>query len=106
MKGHRVKFLSHYFGYTRDGYYKSLEHVSSSEQNREILISSVLEIRRAHPRMGGKKMYHLLGGLALRLHVGRDRFFKILEESDLLVNRKKSGAKTTNSYHRFHVYKK
>jgi transposase InsO family protein len=105
MKGYSIKFLSDFFGYSRAGYYKSLEHGSITELNRELLISSVLDIRREHPRMGGKKMYYLLGDLASSLHVGRDKFFKILGESDLLVKRKKSGTKTTNSYHRFHVYK-
>jgi transposase InsO family protein len=70
-----------------------------------VLISSVQEIRREHPCMGGKKMYYLLGDLASSLHVGRDKFFKIPGESDLLVKRKRSSTKTTNSYHRFHVYK-
>jgi transposase InsO family protein len=82
-----------------------MEQGSASALNREVLISSVQEIRRDHLRMGGKKMYYLLGDLASSLHVGRDKFFKIPGESGLLVNRKKSGTKTTNSYHRFHVYK-
>ncbi|MDR1340809.1 MAG: hypothetical protein LBK58_12260 [Prevotellaceae bacterium] len=43
-----------FFGYTRDGCYKSMEPGSASELNRKVLISSVQEIRRDHPRMGGK----------------------------------------------------
>jgi transposase InsO family protein len=105
MKGYSISFLSSYFGYTRDGYYKSQEQGTKTELNREVLLSSVREIRRDHPRMGGKKMYYLLGDLLSSLHTGRDKFIKIPGESELLVKRKKSRTKTTNSYHRFHMYK-
>ena len=57
MKGYSVKKLSSYFGYTRDGYYKSLEMDVKEDLTRSVLIESVLEIRTKHPRMGGRKMY-------------------------------------------------
>ncbi len=37
--------------------------------------------------------------------VGRDQLFDILRKKELLVSRKKKYVKTTNSYHRFRVYK-
>lgn len=37
--------------------------------------------------------------------IGRDKFFDILRVQGLLVERKKRYARTTNSYHRFYVYK-
>jgi transposase InsO family protein len=55
--------------------------------------------------MGGKKLYYLLKDLSQTLHVGRDKFYDILRSSNLLVEKKTSGTRTTNSYHRFHVYK-
>lgn len=105
MKGYSVKKLSSYFGYTRDGYYKSLEMDVKEDLTRSVLIESVLEIRTKHPRMGGRKMYFILNDLVKSLHVGRDKFFDFLSTEDLLVERKKSNTKTTNSYHRFHTYK-
>ncbi|MDR2385668.1 MAG: hypothetical protein LBD80_08435, partial [Tannerella sp.] len=63
-----------------------------------------MEIRRQHPRMGGEKMYYLSEDLAKELHIGRDKFYEILKENDLLVNKKISRVRTTKSYHRFHVY--
>ncbi|MDR2008940.1 MAG: DDE-type integrase/transposase/recombinase, partial [Bacteroidales bacterium] len=105
MNRHSINSLSIYFGYTRDGYYKSLAYSGKESLGTEMLISSAIEIRKNHPRMGGKKMYYLLGDLSKSLHIGRDKFYDILRESDMLVKRKKSGIHTTNSYHRFHVYK-
>ncbi|MDR2385777.1 MAG: phage antirepressor KilAC domain-containing protein [Tannerella sp.] len=64
--------------------------MSSVELSKAMLITPVMEIRRQHPRMGGKKMYYLLRDLAKELHTGRDKFFEILKESDLLVKKKVS----------------
>jgi transposase InsO family protein len=104
-QGQSIKYLSEYFGYTRDAYYKSLSNQSSSKMEAEMILSSAMEIRRKHPRMGGKKMYYLLKDLAKEFHIGRDKFFDILRAAGLLVKQKSRGIRTTNSYHRFHVYK-
>jgi transposase InsO family protein len=104
-KKHSIRRLSVYFGYTRDARYKSSTASEKEVLSREVLMTSVLSIRKTHPRMGGKKIYYLLKDLPKELGIGRDKFFEIMREEDLLVKRKKSGIKTTNSYHRFHVYK-
>jgi transposase InsO family protein len=66
----------------------------------------VLETRREMPRIGGRKLYYLLKeDLRQSGKIGRDKFFEILHGHDLLVKRKRSGMKTTNSYHRFHKWK-
>jgi transposase InsO family protein len=36
--------------------------------------------------------------------MGRDKLFDMLRNNDMLVKRKKNYKKTTNSYHRFHMY--
>ncbi|MDR2286159.1 MAG: hypothetical protein LBE04_01595, partial [Prevotellaceae bacterium] len=77
-QGYSIRYLSSYFGYTRDGYYKSISRISSVELSKAMLITSVMAIRRQHPRMGGKKMYYLLRDLSKELHTGRDKFFEIL----------------------------
>jgi putative transposase len=38
------------------------------------------------------------------LNVGRDTLFKVLKKYKMLTLRKKYGARTTNSYHRFYKY--
>ena len=42
--------------------------------------------------------------LAKGIKLGPDKFFDILREHELLVRRKRSFVKTTNSYHKFHKY--
>lgn len=66
----------------------------------------VQEERCIQPRIGGKKLYKLLK-CKLEEHgifLGRDRFFDLLRENHLLVERKKSSPKTTNSRHSLPVF--
>jgi transposase InsO family protein len=95
------------FGLTRDVYYKFFKR----RKNKEIVSSKVVKLvkeeRKDQPRVGGKKLYEALHPLFLLegLKVGRDKLFDILRDQDMLVKRKKSSCKTTDSYHRFHKCK-
>jgi transposase InsO family protein len=62
--------------------------------------------RCLQPRLGGKKLYWMLGSdiRAIYPHFGRDKFFSLLRENDLLVERKREYRRTTHSYHHFHKY--
>lgn len=59
------------------------------------------------PRIGGKKLYWILKPelVGSEIKIGRDKFFDVLRERDLLVERKRRYIRTTNSYHRFYTYK-
>jgi transposase InsO family protein len=74
--------------------------------NSEMAIGLVKERRKTQPREGCRKLY-----AALRpnfesegLKIGRDMLFDILRDKDMLVEPKRSGVRTTNSYHHFHKY--
>ncbi len=71
-----------------------------------LLSALVMEQRRDMPRLGGRKLYHLLGGQLAehRVRMGRDRFFSWLRGRGLLVEPKKCYRRTTDSNHRFRVY--
>jgi putative transposase len=99
--------LCSYFGYSRSGYYKSLESKAGVIVEEELIIRWVKNIRCHQPMIGGKKLYRLLqANLAgLSGSMGRDKFFDILRKRGLLVKRKKRYARTTDSYHRFYKYK-
>jgi transposase InsO family protein len=77
------------------------------ETSRDLVLQWVQEHRRYQPRLGGKKLYKLIGPDLCQLgkRIGRDKFFDILRDKGLLVARKKQYQKTTNSYHRFRKHK-
>ncbi len=62
--------------------------------------------RKVQPRVGTRKLHKDLSDAFIKAHlkIGRDRLFDILREKDMLVKRKKTSCKTTDSYHRFHKY--
>ena len=93
-------------GVSRQAYYKRLDDMKEEKFKTEIILDLVAEKRRLMPRIGGKKLYDLLKNDFVRLgyKLGRDGLFAVLREHDLLVKRRKSYIKTTNSFHRFRVY--
>ena len=72
----------------------------------EIIIQEVLRIRTDLPRLGGRKLLHMLQGF-LKQHqikIGRDQLFNLLREYNLLVKKRKRKVYTTDSKHRFRKY--
>lgn len=96
-----------YFDYGRSSYYKSSSREAAYLLEEEIVCQLVNDIRRYQPNIGGKKLYHLLKDDLYKLDesIGRDKFFDILRNHGLLVKRKRKYVYTTNSFHRFRVYK-
>jgi transposase InsO family protein len=65
----------------------------------------IAPIRAMKPRIGGRKLYYMLGEQLSELGVGRDKFFDILRANNLLVIPRRSYRVTTNSKHMFHKHK-
>lgn len=61
----------------------------------------VLKVRRSMPRLGTRKLYHLLQQelCARRIKLGRDGLFRYLRTEGLLVKPRRSYTKTTYSKH-------
>ena len=57
------------------------------------------------PRIGGKKLYYILGQELKALRIGRDKFIAILKANHLLIKPKRSYHITTNSHHHFKKHK-
>jgi hypothetical protein len=75
-------------------------------QRYELLLE-VAALRRLMPRLGGRKLLHCLYERvpALLVGIGRDAFFDLLREVELLVTAKKQyRVKTTDSRHSFRRY--
>ncbi|GHT17720.1 integrase [Bacteroidia bacterium] len=94
-----------YFGISRSAYYASCQSVEREAFAEQIVVEMVQKIRHKMPRIGGRKLYHLLQADLEKVgKIGRDKFFGLLRKNGLLVERKKSYTRTTDSYHRFHKY--
>lgn len=89
-------------GISRQAYYKRNSTQDARAVQADAVMSFVQNKRRRQPRLGTRKLHHLLLAEASKsLHVGRDRLFTILREQRQLVPRKRAYHKTTNSHHRF-----
>lgn len=98
--------MSKYFGISRQAFYQGQKRMIKAEIEENLVVEMVQQKRRDLPRLGGKKLYFLLKEDLSELgNVGRDKFLSILRDNDLLVGRKKSYTKTTNSFHRFRKWK-
>ena len=94
-----------YFGISRQAYYKSNSQMVKLALRTGLVVDMVQKVRRQMPRLGGKKLYHLLGSDLRQMgSIGRDKFFDILRDNDLLVVPKRSYTRTTQSYHRFYKW--
>lgn len=96
-----------FFGVSRQAYYKAVKQMARNAIQQELIIELVWQLRRSNKKMGGKKLYKLLQADIHDIDgsMGRDKFFDLLRQSDLLVKRRRKYAVTTESHHRFHVYK-
>jgi putative transposase len=101
-----VSQICNYFNLNRDAYYKYQKRC----KQREVVELQVLELvkreRKEQPRVGTRKLHEALEPIfeATHIKVGRDSLFNILRVHDMLVSKKKSSCKTTDSYHHFHKY--
>jgi len=99
--------LCGYFEVSRSGYYKAGELADKKLLNEQLVLSLIHDVRRRHPRIGGKKLYFLLSADLKHagIKLGRDKFFELLSRNVLLVKRHRKYISTTDSYHRFRVYR-
>jgi transposase InsO family protein len=89
-------------GYSRQAYYKRRIRQEDVPLKEELIIQQVLDIRRFQPRIGGRKLFFMLGTF-LKQHqfeMGRDTFFRMLGGYGLLNKRLKYRPRTTESGHR------
>jgi putative transposase len=99
--------VCHRLSKSRAAYYKQMKKQKQQKLQDYLIRELVMEKRKIMPRLGGKKLYRLVGR-SMREHLiymGRDKFFTWLRERDLLVKPKKRFTKTTHSHHRFRVHK-
>jgi hypothetical protein len=94
-----VSDLCKHFEISRTGYYKGHSREVKQCMGEGLVVDLIVRERHIQPRTGGRKLYHMYENQihAICPHLGRDKFFGLLREEDLLVPRKRSYTRTTNS---------
>ncbi len=92
---------------SRQNYYAARRLRQRREVNEAMIVELVRQERRMQPRLGGRKLLHLLRSDLEKedVSIGRDRFFEVLAEHDLLVVPKRGRPRTTNSRHSLPVFR-
>lgn len=88
-----------YLHISRQAWYQQLQRDHHRSRIESTLLDFVQRIRLRHPRMGTRKLHHLLNRQFIQ--VGRDKLFALLRQHRLLVQPKQAYHKTTLSHHRF-----
>jgi len=91
---------------SRQNYYAARRLRQRRQVDEGMIVELVKRERRMQPRLGGRKLLHLLSAdlTEAGVNVGRDRFFEVLAEADLLVVPKPGTPRTTNSRHSLPVF--
>jgi putative transposase len=90
-------------GLSRQAYYQGQQRHSQREGQAQAVEQLVRDQRVRQPRMGTRKLHHLLrqplaqAGISL----GRDAMFDVLRNAGMLVPLRRAYHKTTDSHHRF-----
>lgn len=90
-------------GISRQAYYQGEKARQRKVVDEAGIVELVRQERKIQPRLGGRKLLHILQAELERMSiaVGRDRFFEVLRFHDLLVQRKSRRGWTTDSRHGF-----
>jgi len=104
--GIRIVELCAHVGMSRQNYYAARRLRRRREVDEELIVELAKRERQMQPRLGGRKLMHLLEGdlKEARVEIGRDRFFEVLARNDLLVVPKRGRPRTTNSRHSLPVF--
>jgi putative transposase len=105
-QGISVQRLCERVGMSRQNYYAARRLRRRREIDEAMVIELVKRERRLQARMGGRKLLHLVRAELNEagVQIGRDRFFEVLAEKNLLVVPKPRGPHTTNSRHSLPVF--
>ena len=91
---------------SRQGLYQRRQRQARAAERAEQVLVQVRAVRRRLPRLGTRKLGHKIAPLlrAQGVACGRDALFALLRQRGLLVPKKRSYTKTTDSHHRFRCH--
>jgi hypothetical protein len=101
MKAHSIAALCRRARMSRQNYYAQRRTRQRRAVDGDLVVRLVRQERQVQPRLGGRKLLHLVGKELRenKVEIGRDRFFGMLREHGLLLEPKPARPKTTNSRH-------
>jgi transposase InsO family protein len=92
-------------GVNRQVYYRSVKSKNKQQKVAFKVVLMVRNVRLKMPRIGTRKLYHILQEELKELGVGRDRLFDIIRANHMCIVAKRQYHVTTNSHHRFRKHK-
>ena len=100
-EGGSISLLCLLSGHSRQAYYQGRLLEEEEPLKEELLIQQVIGYRELQPRIGSKKLHHLIGPFmqAHALVIGRDAFIEMLRRYNLLNKRNRNKPRTTDSNH-------
>jgi len=106
VHGASVTGLCRLAGLSRQAYYKGCRARTRREIDEEAVVEQVKAQRKLHPRMGTRKLLVVLAPVLVEMAIaiGRDRLFTVLRKHGLLVARRRSRPRTTDSRHGFYIW--
>lgn len=88
-------------GISRQAYYQSRQRNAERAQRAEVVVKLVNGHRLRQPRLGTRKLHHLLREPLQQagVRLGRDAMFDVLRNARMLVPTRRAYHKTTDSHH-------
>ena len=101
-----VRYFCSLFGKSRQAWYELTHRQSEQQLSDTIVLKLVAELRSELPRLGTRKLYHLLGRKLEEHHIkiGRDKLYELLGHHGYLLRYRKRKIYTTNSNHPYRKY--
>jgi transposase InsO family protein len=93
-------------GYSKQAYYKQLEHQQQTELDEHLIVGLIEKKRKIWKAGSGRNLFMSLQKDFKHhgIKIGRDKFFDLLRRRGLLRKLYRRKVKTTDSYHRYHKY--
>lgn len=90
-------------GLSRQAYYQGQQRHAERQRRAQEVVELVRDCRLRQPRLGTRKLHHLLREPMRQagIGMGRDALFDVLRNARLLVPMRRAYHKTTDSHHRF-----
>lgn len=91
---------------SRQGYYKDRKRIDKKSQDNDFIVGCVKNIRKKHSRLGTLKLRNELREeiKSCGRGYGKNKFFDLLRNHDLLLKRRRRYSITTNSNHAFYKH--